>query len=149
MNGRGRKRLALAALCLALLLAAGCAAKTQDALTFCFGTERFDAAVVETVVYQHAGETQEPPVTVTDPVQLRALVAAAAQLEVGAAAEQRATDSDSYLTFYFDDGTTCTLAFEGRNLVRDGRAYLLTNDATLWKLTASLAAENGTMEERP
>ena len=149
MNGGVRKRLALM-LCFALvLLAAGCAAKTQDALTFCFGTERFDAAAVETIVYQRAGETQEPPVTVTDPAQLRALVDAAAQLEIGAATEQRATDSDSYLTFSFDDGTTCTLAFEGRNLVRDGRAYLLTNDAALWRLTASLAAENGTMEERP
>ena len=149
MNGCRKKRLALAVLCLALLLTAGCATKTQDELTFCFGTARFDAAAVEAIVYQRAGETQGPPVTVTDPEQLRALVAAAAQLEVGAATEQRATDSDSYLTFYLDDGTTCTLAFEGRNLVRDGQAYLLTNDAARWRLTASLAAENGTTEERP
>ena len=55
------------------------------------------------------------------------------EVKIGERTDMRATGSEQSLTFVKTDGTTCVIRFEQRNLLYEGDAYQLENDAALWK----------------
>ena len=133
------KRLLCAALCLALLLLAACAAKQaeppQGVLAFCGAA--LTAQEVECLTYRYTMDTPQTCET-REQAEIARVVEALSAAEVGAPSGLRATDSEQSLTFTLTDGGSVTIQFEGHNLLVDGEAYTLSGDAALWRLASRL-----------
>lgn len=104
---------------------------------FCGGdlekfAETFDANEMDCLEYRY---TEDTPITcrVTDKEKIKTIFDALLNIEVGAENDMRATDSEASLTFVKTDGTAYTVTFEQQDLISGGKAYVLQNDAALWK----------------
>lgn len=126
------------------LLFAGCTAKKTvrdgnvgGVFAFCGDEPKafaagFDVNGIEYLEYRYTSDT---PVIcrIDDKEKIQAIFDALLNIEVGAENDVRATDSEASLKFVKTDGTAYTMTFEQQNLVSDGKAYQLQNDAALWK----------------
>lgn len=79
--------------------------------------------------------TMDTPVScrITDKAAMQTIFDALCEVKIGERTDMRATDSEQSLTFVKTDGTACVIRFEQRNLLYEGGAYQLENDAALWK----------------
>ncbi len=139
----------IALLCLiAVLLLTGCAAKNTapsgGAQTAAFDeTTRalmpaLDAASVVSCAYQRNHETAAA-YEITDSDTLRALCAALADVRVGEAIDEAASDCDDIFVFTLSDGQKVTFAFNQHNFTLNGKHYAVSSGESLWTLAEEIA----------
>lgn len=138
----------IALLCLTTLLLTGCAAKpaapSGSAQSAAFDeTTRalmpaIDAASVVSCAYHRNHETAAT-YKITDPDTIRSLCAALANVRVGEATDEAASDYDDIFAFTLSDGQIVTFTFNQHNFALNGQYYAVSSDEKLWTLAEEIA----------
>lgn len=138
----------IALLCLTALLLTGCAAKpappSGDAQTAAFDettralTPALDPMSVAACAYHRNHETAQT-YQVADSDAIRSLCAALANVRVGEAVDEAASDYDDIFAFTLSDGQIVTFTFNQHNFALNGQYYAVSSDEKLWTLAEELA----------
>lgn len=152
-----RHWLGMAALLLAALCVAACAAKpaaeesgagirdycSKEQAEF---LDRMETERPVSIAYHRNWETAESCST-ADAETVWAMAQALRDVRIEARTDIVSTDSDNILVFTMEDGSTYGFSFNGHNFeAADGNRYTTGNDAALWELASGIAAETAGAE---
>lgn len=124
-------------------------AEELPSLSALTGLDQMPEDAEVTLAEYDTGTKLERGFTTEDPEEIRSLLDAVNAMTVAGTTDEFVTDMYPSLRFYFSDGTCCSLCFDGKWLEKDGKNYILENDAPFWKLIAGMLERYADAPERP